>query len=213
MDGVLYSCDFSDKSSSSEPPLLLLDDIVARGDGMRAANAKRRLEYARTNLQDKEKAKKVLSAALKMNKSINKDCSPDPSVLTNRTKRARSSETPTPSDLSSPSSSIVSIPLSKTRHTPPNNHNSIYIQSSPEKKIPLPQPTSGNLLSNKTNQPCLCKKSASSLIGTSGKGWEGAALVSHGSRLRFGCIQLVLSITDKPGHRELLHTLFDAHLL
>jgi len=34
------------------------------------------------------------------------------------------------------------------------------------------------------------------LIGGSGAGWEGTALLNHGSYIKFGCLQFVFSITD-----------------
>ena len=56
--------------------------------------------------------------------------------------------------------------------------------------------------------PCLCKRSASSsVVGTNGKGWEGTATLYHGSKLRFGCIQFVLSLAGRPGHAELVEEL------
>lgn len=221
VDGVLYSCDFSDKTSSTEQtPVLFLDDIISRGSGIRAERAKKRIESVRKTLQDKSRAKKTVNAALKLCKSIRKDCSPDPSTLTAGNKRARSTETP--SDPSSPASSIVSIPLSKTkRSTPDQNTPERFInnrkRATPDKRVELNHSVSGTHLSSPDKhsdiRPCMCKRSASSLIGSGGKGWEGAAIVNHGSRLRFGCIQLVLSITDRLGHNELLHALTQTNLL
>lgn len=44
--------------------------------------------------------------------------------------------------------------------------------------------------------PCGCKASGSSLIGGSGAGWEGTALLHHGSYIKLGCLQFVFSITE-----------------
>ncbi|XP_076842597.1 PHD finger protein 12 [Brachyhypopomus gauderio] len=44
--------------------------------------------------------------------------------------------------------------------------------------------------------PCACKASGSSLIGGSGAGWEGTALLHHGSCIKLGCLQFVFSITE-----------------
>ncbi|XP_028662906.1 PHD finger protein 12 [Erpetoichthys calabaricus] len=44
--------------------------------------------------------------------------------------------------------------------------------------------------------PCNCKASSSSLIGGSGAGWEGTALLHHGSYIKLGCLQFVFSITE-----------------
>ncbi|KAH9502835.1 PHD finger protein 12 [Bulinus truncatus] len=54
-------------------------------------------------------------------------------------------------------------------------------------------------MSSKANgalKPCNCKVSSSSLIGGSGAGWEGTALLHHGSYIKVGCLQFVFSIVD-----------------
>ncbi|CAF90895.1 unnamed protein product [Tetraodon nigroviridis] len=43
---------------------------------------------------------------------------------------------------------------------------------------------------------CGCKASGSSLIGGSGAGWEGTALLHHGSYIKLGCLQFVFSVTE-----------------
>ncbi|KAJ7309090.1 hypothetical protein JRQ81_008404 [Phrynocephalus forsythii] len=45
-------------------------------------------------------------------------------------------------------------------------------------------------------RPCNCKASNSSLIGGGGAGWEGTALLHHGSYIKLGCLQFVFSITE-----------------
>ncbi|PNF41953.1 hypothetical protein B7P43_G14637 [Cryptotermes secundus] len=50
--------------------------------------------------------------------------------------------------------------------------------------------------SGKDSRKCSCRTSSSSLIGGSGAGWEGTALLNHGSYIKFGCLQFVFSITD-----------------
>lgn len=49
---------------------------------------------------------------------------------------------------------------------------------------------------NEMKKPCNCKASSSSLIGGSGAGWEGTALLHHGSYIKVGCLQFVFSIVD-----------------
>ncbi|XP_056119417.1 PHD finger protein 12 isoform X1 [Rhinichthys klamathensis goyatoka] len=44
--------------------------------------------------------------------------------------------------------------------------------------------------------PCNCKASSSSLIGGSGAGWEGTALLHHSSCIKVGCMQFLFSITE-----------------
>ena len=226
VDGVLYSCDFSEKSSTSDsnhPPLLLLDDISARGTGIRADKARKKLEATRKCLEDKTKADKALTAALRLSKPISKDYNPpDISTILAGTKRRRSNDDTPASEPASPASSIVSIPLAKTKKNSsqqrsPDKSSEKKKYLSPEKKPLIEQTgmTPGRSLLDRhlDSKPCLCKRSASSLIGSGGKGWEGAATVSHGSKLRFGCIQLVLSISNRPGHNELLQALKQHNLL
>ncbi|GFS14103.1 PHD finger protein 12, partial [Elysia marginata] len=45
-------------------------------------------------------------------------------------------------------------------------------------------------------KPCSCRASSSTLIGGSGAGWEGTALLHHGSYIKVGCLQFVFSIVD-----------------
>lgn len=231
MDGVLYSCDFSDKLSSTGDSsnsggggVLLLDDIVARGTGIRAERAKKRLDLARKCLRDKTQASKALSAAFKLSKSVVKDFVPDP-TLTAGIKRSRSFDEYNNIDSSSspsesPASSIVSIPLSKTKKTANHQINNDKYndkkKSSPDKKqrtVTDNSPSKHTMVTSSASKPCLCKRSASSLIGSGGKGWEGAASVYHGSKLRFGCIQLILSLSNKPGYNELQQSLKEHNLL
>uniref|UniRef100_A0A672G652 PHD finger protein 12 n=1 Tax=Salarias fasciatus TaxID=181472 RepID=A0A672G652_SALFA len=59
---------------------------------------------------------------------------------------------------------------------------------------------SGGVMSSQcrgaAEQTCSCKASSSSLIGGSGAGWEGTALLHHGSYIKLGCLQFVFSITE-----------------
>lgn len=47
-----------------------------------------------------------------------------------------------------------------------------------------------------TNLSCGCKASGSSLISGSGAGWEGTALLHHGSYIKLGCLQFVFSVAE-----------------
>lgn len=60
-------------------------------------------------------------------------------------------------------------------------------------------PTAGVMSSQphgSVESSCSCKVSSSSLIGGSGAGWEGTALLHHGSYIKLGCLQFVFSITE-----------------
>ncbi|XP_034235871.1 PHD finger protein 12 [Thrips palmi] len=56
----------------------------------------------------------------------------------------------------------------------------------------------------KVDMKCSCRSSSSSLIGGSGAGWEGTALLNHGSFIKFGCIQFTFSVLNfvSPPQRE-----------
>ncbi|KAI7800577.1 PHD finger protein 12 [Triplophysa rosa] len=58
--------------------------------------------------------------------------------------------------------------------------------------------------------PCNCKASSSSLIGGSGAGWEGTALLHHSSCIKVGCMQFLFTITEfvasNPPKKEVMST-------
>ena len=63
------------------------------------------------------------------------------------------------------------------------------------KKPPLHRTTKGHGVVTITH-PCSCRASGSSLIGGSGAGWEGTAVLHHGSFIKFGCLHFVFSIVE-----------------
>ena len=262
VDGVLYSCDFSDKqseyppspsSSPSSAPLLTLDDITALGSGVRAERARKRMEAARKSLEDQERARKALEGALNLAAHFHTaEQAPGDDKAPTRTTFNSSSPLYTGIKRNLDVSSIVSIPLTKTKKgvagssgnsTPKsssvssssavtktslkdpsfqaNLRKSIRLQSSTQVTTPLHSLDQASASSSSKralllceeeeapHTPCNCKRSASSLVGTSGRGWEGTATLYHGSRLRFGCVHFVLSISGRPGHLELLQSLED----
>ena len=318
VDGVLYSCDFSDKGRDDgnklEPPVFTLDDLTARGVGLRAERARARIEEARKSLEEKEQARRALEGALKLARpslstedSANggprnhADSRPvllgskrlsDSSVVSiplSKTKRHCTEESPKRASPQKPSltkekglrstnhdrdgkaailkcheeldcrrgspspsknKTTPSPACSKNKSTPSPGQNKTTPSStcsknkntpspgkskntpSPGKSKNTPSPgkntstaeikSSPQEPSQRTNsvlsprgelatfsQPCMCKRSASSLVGGNGRGWEGTATLYHGSRLRFGCVQFVLSIAGRPGHGELVKALVE----
>lgn len=250
MDGVLYSCDFSDKGREegrkADTTPLSLDDLVARGSGLRAARAQIRLEAARKDLGERERARRALEAAIKLARPS------FPEVLP--TERTSNNSSKTHSNgigmkRTAENSSVVSIPLSKTKRLrsgseEPNSNKKENASERTQEKFPsVPdlsvstaqqrtpasakttdfiklekesRATATSLSQNATegtvpvfHQPCLCKRSVSSLVGSNGKGWEGTATLYHGSKLRLGCVQFVLSIAGRPGHSELVKALLE----
>lgn len=242
VDGVLYSCDFSDKKTQEGSPTtpipLTLDDLAARGAGLRAERARARVEAARKSLEDRERAKQALESALNLAVPLSSQGDSADISLSRSTNNSAAASTPIMLGLKR-TPEVVSIPLSKTKklcldETQKNTKRESAltidtklprsdlsrIQSSSKQECQakgLPQilqdPDHGVSLNNVTTEeqtkPCLCKRSASSLVGGNGKGWEGTAILFHGSRLRFGCVQFVLSIAGRPGHSELVHALGD----
>lgn len=90
------------------------------------------------------------------------------------------------------------------------------VKTEPIKTLPTPTPSAPPIQSSCSEEtipqihhsiPCHCRKSLSSMVGSNGKGWEGTATLYHGSRLRFGCLQFILSIAGRPGHTELVQAL------
>lgn len=57
-----------------------------------------------------------------------------------------------------------------------------------------------------TWESCSCRSSCSSLLSSNGAGWEGPAVLHHGSLIKFGCIQFVFSITNCGLPRKSLNT-------
>ena len=272
VDGVLYSCDFSDKStqskSTSASTTLTLDDLTALGSGRRAEKARERLKEARKSLEDKAEAKRALEAALKL--AIPASVL-DESFLAEEMSKAEGLVTRMGLKRVAAETSVVSIPLAKTRKLEsgeqkgiisklslgvqdkskatlsltaqakngtkkPNNQlrnnnlnyhrvtNAATPKIAPKtqkeaKTASLPsqasnsKPIESSSLSERLPAPkepavpCLCKRSASSVVGTNGKGWEGTATLYHGSKLRFGCVHFVLSLAGRPGHAELVEQL------
>ncbi|XP_065054954.1 PHD finger protein 12-like [Rhopilema esculentum] len=63
------------------------------------------------------------------------------------------------------------------------------------KKPPTHRTTRGHGVQKIVN-PCGCRTSGSSLIGGSGAGWEGTAVLHHGSFIKFGCLHFVFSVAE-----------------
>ncbi len=77
VDGILFSCDFSDKEPAPTNPevVLTVDDYLSLGTGRRALQAQLKLESARKSLRDKQEAKKALEAALRLSAPVKDDFS------------------------------------------------------------------------------------------------------------------------------------------
>lgn len=189
MDGVLYSCDFSNKTSSE------LNPSGSQSPYISVEKAKERLESARNKLRDGTEARRALEGALGLSRHFGKEESGGES-----------------SRRTTYNSSVVSIPLVLSRAkkltagVPANGRRTSTMTTSTPEKMTTDSSMS-LLVSDAPANPCLCRRSASCLVGTDRKGWEGTATLYHGSRLRFGCLQFVFSVSGKPGHAELVDSL------
>lgn len=74
--------------------------------------------------------------------------------------------------------------------------NSKYLDPQQRKRKPPIGRTTRGLGTEFITRACNCRASASSLIGGSGAGWEGTAVLHHGSYVKFGCLHFVFSIVD-----------------
>lgn len=71
---------------------------------------------------------------------------------------------------------------------------------------PSPETPTMTAKAGEMSVPCNCKSSSSTLIGGSGAGWEGTALLHHGSYIKFGCLQFIFSVTDYSTKPHKKHT-------
>ncbi len=233
VDSVLYSCDASDKHSSKEQPTpLTLDDIVAMGHGQKAAKCKAKLELARQDLKDKQKAKLALEGALRL---IIPMSAQDDAVLAEELSKSEGLMTRTGlkrvSVEVSHNPSVVSIPISKARkleitENKKENEQKILKQlmrkprnavESPQSKCPVKLERTINKgfvtsslqsMRQLQTRPCDCDQKDDNRE-TCDEGLEGTAVLTHGSRLRFGCLEFVLSIAGCPGHDELIAAMLE----
>lgn len=267
VDGVLYSCDFSDKSHDSDRPPSnsycdMNDSIGPLHRSVMTAQAVSKLQAARRLLENKQEARRALDGAIRLSAPIKDDLSLAEEMskcegLMTRTGLKRvTAESVGASLLASTggggvagSSVVFSIPLSKTTEVSGGPHpkrtpaykaralgrggvrvevlqrnsedlekklkrNSTTSQCHPQSRSTTEvasQMPESQMSSSPHRVLCDCRRSLTS-VGTNGKGWEGTANLSHGSRLRFGCLQFILSLTGQPGHSELIKALSDVRI-
>jgi len=76
------------------------------------------------------------------------------------------------------------------------DNSSKYLDMQQRRKKPPIGRTTRGLGTEFITRACNCRASASSLIGGSGAGWEGTAVLHHGSYVKFGCLHFVFSIVE-----------------
>lgn len=270
VDGVLYSCDFSDKLHDSKPHFTngfcnVNETNTPLCRGSVTTQAVRKLQAARKLLENKQEERRAMEGAIRLSAPIKDDLSLAEELskcegLMTRTGLKRVASESVGASLAANtgvvgsgsiagSSVVFSIPLSKTKtptevggscspnktltskpHGPCRGGVRVEVlqrntedlgkklektnatsqsQSRTTSELGSQLPESQKLSPHKVS--CDCRRSLTSIVGTSGKGWEGTATLSHGSRLRFGCLQFILSLTGQPGHSELIQALSDVH--
>ena len=152
------------------------------------------------------KTKKSETANSSPRKATSKSCSPSRKAM----KESASEKSAIEKDEQS------ELPLGSEKLNSPIQHQQ-EPQKPPAASPPstLSQPTSASISEETMPHhqfPCRCCRSLSSVVGSNGKGWEGTATLFHGSRLRFGCLQFILSLAGRPGHNELVLALTDSQL-
>lgn len=80
--------------------------------------------------------------------------------------------------------------ISKNKNNKKNSNNSTNGDSSRDRFLMSAH-------SQEPLRPCNCKASSWSFMGGTGAGWEGTALLNHGSYIKLGCLQFVFSIVDQ----------------
>ncbi|XP_023700662.1 PHD finger protein 12-like isoform X1 [Paramormyrops kingsleyae] len=99
------------------------------------------------------------------------------------------------------------VPRARThgRESPLTTHSSLWRcrkrkREEEEKEGTGQTVPAGGVMSSRSGSgarpPCGCRASSSSLIGGSGAGWEGTALLHHGSSVKLGCLQFVFTVTE-----------------
>ncbi|XP_046385896.1 PHD finger protein 12 [Ischnura elegans] len=173
VDNVLYSCDFSEKPPvSSEKPQKTL--ISKGGEAVNNSRYlyKRKLKSFKFTSPEKEASNNTIGAATRGSSANQKQ--------------------------------VVRVPVKYTitvKNEEPENvsngdeekKHKILLETESTTKTAVERMSAR---AGKEYQKCGCRTSSSILIGGNGAGWEGTALLNHGSYIKFGCLQFVFSITD-----------------
>ncbi|XP_035211404.1 PHD finger protein 12-like [Stegodyphus dumicola] len=99
---------------------------------------------------------------------------------------------------------VYSSDLSEKKPSTPNSLTAAVrrLAKSTLRLADLPSPITPNdkpMMSARGKQyskPCNCNVNSSSLVEGNGAGWEGTALLHHGSYIKCGCLQFVFSVTE-----------------
>lgn len=169
MDNVLYSCDFSEKKSHD------IDTFKSKPDSEVIANCKTVIKKGMKRKQEKHSSELNEQVVEKRNKAKGSPTS-GTGITPQVTPRVTSPH-------------VTSPPQETT-----NAQGKTVERVSVDVQSPLPRAM--DPLSGKCVKECNCTSSASSIIGGNGAGWEGTALINHGSHIKIGCLQFVFSITN-----------------
>lgn len=168
VDNVLYSCDFSDKKVHN-PKYSLIDSQT--------------VSTVKTIIESKGKRKFVENNRKIKNLSRNESI-----TLQKGKKRKIIKKEETDAQISELKPNKISY---KKDYRDSGNIEKVSVQVQSQNISSTMSSRAGQ-----TWKPCSCKSSCSTLIGGNGAGWEGTALLHHGSYLKIGCNQFVFSITN-----------------
>ncbi|CAG2163130.1 unnamed protein product [Oppiella nova] len=169
VDNVLYSCDFSDK----------------RVHNTRHTNSQ--TVSAVKDIIETSKQRKRKSLANKRVKGLaTTGREPSPEKL--KPKRRKSIKSEDSEENAQKSNEFKSNKIVFRKDYDSENVERVSTHTQP--------PLTMSARSGHQHKPCACKSSCSSLIGPNGAGWEGTALLHHGSHLKIGCKEFIFSITN-----------------
>lgn len=166
VDNVLYSCDFSDKKAHSLGKTIEIDSPPV------------------------EAVKQVIKRGRKSTKLQAKDgqTSKDAHKVAGKKNDVRANGES--NSMATPVKAAVKKELQQQQQHNSGNVERVSVQVQAHNSATM------NSKSGQPWKPCACKSSCSTLIGGNGAGWEGTALLHHGSYIKIGCIQFVFSITN-----------------
>lgn len=174
---MLYSCDFS-KNRILKPQVGDADDpltVLVPKRIIRKPTKRKGTRYAKGKAA--KKAKKALVKKSPLKNSDSKSSNVEENAVVEKPKRG-------------PKKKVVfeDVPLPAEEQTP-------ELKRQPDGKLKKTEPTMCAKPSKNNWVECSCSSSATIIIG-SGTGWEGAAVLKHGSQIKIGCYLFVFGVTN-----------------
>jgi hypothetical protein len=208
VDGILYVSTHSDshRKRSHSPSPLTIDHVKALGHGPRASRAQRRVDVARCKWKESDHSKTFVNAITKMSdKEDESSCGINNTVSTSKS-------------VSSVAQTHSGSGRLRRDSCTSNSEKSRYVDSGQLKHNLRPRVKSEGIVQpqldlRKSRETVGAEQSDRTGCGCAGLqplnvngGWSGSASLSHGSLIRIGCVQLLLSVAGQPGHTELIQS-------